>query len=208
MPSPLDGMAVNLFRGSTNPEPVQVLSLAEALDCIQDGTYQRPVQRLRALLQAGRKADYDRAKRRLDAVTLGGTFGPRRSKAGLTLHSGIVHGDLDHLGDLEAAKYTLTADPCVVYCFVSPSGGGLKVGVRIEPVGDDSAYKHAWQAVADAHQRDYALTWDPSGKDICRLCYIYELGPRAVSSRGCATLPGATLCTTRTEASTTAPRPV
>lgn len=44
---------VNLFRGSVNPKPVKVLTLTEVLDAIQDGTYQRPVQRLRALLHAG-----------------------------------------------------------------------------------------------------------------------------------------------------------
>jgi hypothetical protein len=172
MPSLLDGSAVNLFRGSTTPEPAAVLVLTEALDAIQHGTYQRSVQRVRSLLQAKRKADYDRAKRRLDAVTFGGTFSPTRAKANLTLHTGIVHGDLDHLTDLDAAKHTLTADPHVLYCFISPSGTGLKVGVRVEPVADDDAYKRAWQAVADAHQQDHGLTWDPSGKDVCRLCYV------------------------------------
>jgi hypothetical protein len=142
MPSLLDGSAVNLFRGSTTPEPAAVLVLTEALDAIQHGTYQRSVQRLRSLLQAKRKADYDRAKRRLDAVTFGGTFSPTRAKANLTLHTGIVHGDLDHLTDLDAAKHTLTADPHVLYCFISPSGTGLKVGVRVEPVADDELYRN------------------------------------------------------------------
>jgi hypothetical protein len=172
MGSFLHGAAVNLFEGSANPTPVKVLSLAEALEAIQDGTYRRPIQSLRALLQAGRKADYDRTKRRLDAVTFGGTFSPTRAKANLKLHTGIVHGDLDHLTDLDAAKNALTTDPHVLYCFISPSGTGLKVGVGVAPVDDDDAYKHAWQAVANAHQRDYELTWDPSGKDICRLCYV------------------------------------
>jgi VirE N-terminal domain len=163
MPSPLDSITVNLFRGSTNPKPIEVLSLIVALDRIQNSTYQRPVQWLRTLFRNGRTRDYDRAKRHLDAVTFGGRFSPTRAKANLILHSGIVHGDMDHLANLEAARHSLRADPCVLYCFVSPSGTGIKVGVRIELVDDGDAYKHAWQAVADAHQQDYGLTWDPKG---------------------------------------------
>lgn len=172
MPSPLDRVKVNLFRGSVNTRPVKVLSVAQVLDAIQDGTYQRPVRRLRDLLQTGDKAGYDMAKRRLDALTFAGTFAPTRAKANLTLHTGIIHGDLDHLTDLQAAKHTLTADPHVVYCFVSPSGAGLKVGVASDPVADDGGYKAAWQTIADAHQRDYGLMWDRSGKDVSRLCYV------------------------------------
>jgi hypothetical protein len=113
------------FEGSANPTSAKVLSLAEGLNAIQ----------------AGRTTDYDRTKRRLDAVTFGGTFSPNRAKVNLKLHTGIVHGDLDHLTDLDAAKHALTTDPHVLYCFISPSGMGLKVGVA--PVGEDDAYKHA-----------------------------------------------------------------
>jgi hypothetical protein len=172
MSDPLDSIPVNLFRGSTDSKPAAVLTLTEALDAIQHGAYQGRVQWLRALFQAGRKAAYDRAKRRLEAVTFGGTFHPTRGKANLTLHSGLVHGDVDHLDDVEAAKRILAADPHVVDLFTSPSGEGLKVDVLVEPVNSDEAYKHAWQAVADAHAQQYGLTWDPSGKDISRLCYL------------------------------------
>ena len=29
-----------------------------------------------------------------------------------------------------------------------------------------------WQAVADAYQHRYGVPWDPSGKDVSRLCYV------------------------------------
>ena len=59
-----------------------------------------------------------------------------------------------------------------MYCFVSPSGDGLKVGVRIPLVPNDTTYKKYWQAIANYYQHRYGVTWDPSGKDICRLCYV------------------------------------
>jgi len=175
-PSPpaaaFDGLNVHLFKGSTNPQPVKVFSLSQALDAIQDGTYHQHVQQLRHILTTKGKSAYDAAKKHLDAVTFCGTFSPTRAKTNLTQHSGIIHGDLDHLDDLQAAKQLLCDEPWTSYCFVSPSGTGLKVGIRVEPVADDAAYKHAWQVIADYHQRQYGIVWDESGKDVSRLCYL------------------------------------
>jgi hypothetical protein len=60
-------------------------------------------------------------------------------------------------------------------------------------VPDDAAYKHAWQAVADYYRQQHGVTWDPSGKDICRLCFVSwdpalylnpEAQPFSVAARG------------------------
>ena len=90
----------------------------------------------------------------------------------LAQHSGICHADIDHLANLDTTKRRLTDDPHVVYCFTSPRGDGLKYGVRVDVVDSDNAYKHAWQYLADLHAAAYQVTWDPSGKDICRLCFV------------------------------------
>jgi hypothetical protein len=163
---------VSLFRGSADPQPMQVLTLGEVLDRIDHDSYQRAVLRIREILRTQGKEPYDRAKRKLDAATFCGTFSPMRSKSTLIHHSGIVHVDLDHLEDVEGVKRRLMEDPHIVYCFISPSGTGLKVGVLVDPVADDAAYKHAWQAVANAHQQTYGLTWDRSGKDVSRRRYV------------------------------------
>ena len=169
---PLGHTDVSVYRGSRHPRPVATRSLWHVLDAIRDGAHQPPVQRLRELLRTDGREAYNVTKRTLDAFTPCGTFFPTRAKAHLCSHSRIVHGDLDHLEDVQAVKQHLTADPHLVYCFVSPSGAGLKLGIRIDPVGDDTAYKRAWQAVAEAHQQAYGMTWDPSGKDVSRLCYV------------------------------------
>jgi hypothetical protein len=158
--STFNHLRINLFRGSTNSQPVKVLSLAEALHAIQDGTYRQNVQQLRDILRTRGKPAYDAEKKQLDAVTFCGTFSPTRAKARLVEHNGIVHGDIDHLDDPQAVKQRLCADRYTVYCFDSPSGIGLKVGVRVKPVENDAAYKHAWQAVATYHQQHYGIVWD------------------------------------------------
>jgi hypothetical protein len=163
--------SINLFAHARAATPHQTLRMDAALEAIRIGTYARAMVWLRKQHTAG-EAAYSAAKRTLPAYTFAGTFAPTRGTKNLIQHTGIVHGDLDHLGDPEATRAQLTQDPHVLYCFTSPSGAGLKVGVCIKPVGDDLAYKHAWGVVAAAQAARYGVTWDPSGKDICRLCFV------------------------------------
>jgi hypothetical protein len=79
---------------------------------------------------------------------------------------------MDHLSDVTAIKQAVSADPHVAYVFISPSAIGLKAGVRIPMVHDDSGYKHAWHIVKADHEQRYGVSWDPSGKDVSRLCYV------------------------------------
>jgi hypothetical protein len=163
---------VSVFHGTTNTTPVDNVPLAAVLQRIQDGTYHEEIERLRRVFATAGKATYATAKRRLDAVTFCGTFSPTRAKTNLIQHSCVVHGDVDHLEDLHGTKHVLCTDPHLLYCFTSPSGDGLKMGVRIAAIDHDVQYKHAWGTVADYYQQSYGVTWDPSGKDVSRLCYM------------------------------------
>lgn len=168
----LDAVQVQRFDHLYNATPSATLSLGAVLDSIVDGTYAAAISRLRQLYAHHGEDAYTAAKRRLPQITFGGTFTPTRAKAHLTQHSGIVHADLDHLNGLQATKLHLMQDPHTVYCFGSPRGDGLKYGVRIAPVASDDAYRHAWQVLADTHLQQYAVTWDPSGKDVSRLSFV------------------------------------
>ena len=163
---------INLFRNTFDPAPLRTLALGEALAAIRTGAYRREIERLLRVRAGGEVAAYRRAKEQLPAFTFAGTFQPTRCIANLVQHSGIVHGDLDHLPDVDATRQQLSQDPSVLYCFRSPSREGLKLGVRIDPVADDAAYKHAWAVVAADHPDRYGVTWDPTGKDVSRLCYV------------------------------------
>jgi hypothetical protein len=170
--SDLANAHVSVFNGSFDSHPQRTVTLGYVLEGIRTGRYAMQVRRVRQTLATQGKAAYDQAKRALPAVTFGGTFKPSRGNDHLTRHSGIIHADLDHLPDLAATKAALCDDPSVVYVFSSPSGTGLKVGRHILPVADDAAYKHAWHAVRADCERRYGVTWDPSGKDVARLCYL------------------------------------
>src|SRR6266567_4078454 len=170
MSTPLEAK-IDYFRGVVNVVPFLTCTLMEFLGDIQQGIYKRQIEPLRRLLATGHHEGYKKAKTALDAITPCGSFYPTRGKDHLLIHSGIVHGDLDHLDDLQAAKHLVCSDPHTVYCFDSPGGAGLKIGVHVEPVADDPAYKHAWQTVATYYQK-YNVAWDESGKDISRLCFV------------------------------------
>jgi hypothetical protein len=163
---------LNLFASSFQSIPAETITLAQALDAIRLGHHKAQVQTVRQILAREGKRAYDRAKVYLPAVTFGGTFLPTRGNAHLQQHSGILHGDLDHLRDVAAVKQAICADPRTAYAFISPSGEGLKLGVHIEVIADDAAYKHAWATISDIYEQCYGGTWDPSGKDVSRLCFM------------------------------------
>jgi hypothetical protein len=170
--TPSTALRVQRFDNLFNPTPSAELSLTDALQVIAHGTYAAAIQHVRRVWTREGEDAYKAAKAQLPQYTFAGTFAPTRAKANLLLHSEICHADIDHLGDVEQVKQRLSADPCVAYCFTSPRGDGLKYGVRIARVDSDDAYKHAWGTLAAAHLATYGVTWDPSGKDICRLCYV------------------------------------
>jgi hypothetical protein len=171
-PSWLDTVQVQRYDRLYDARPSVTLTLGAALDAIVEGAYAHDITRLRQLYARHGEATYTMAKRQLPQITFGGTFSPTRAKTHLTQHSGIVHADLDHLQALNNTKLALMQDPCVVYIFRSPRGDGLKFGVHIATVDSDAAYQYAWQVVADRYQAQYGVMWDPSGKDVCRLCFV------------------------------------
>jgi hypothetical protein len=170
--SPWLDTKIALFHSAMDATPAKTVTVGAILQAIQTGAYRHNIERLRHLCATRGKDAYNAAKARLDAVTFCGNFAPTRTKANLVQHSGLIHGDLDHLPDVPTMKQTLCADAHTAYCFISPSGDGLKLGVCVAPVADDAAYKQTWHAVADYYQQRYGVTWDPSGKDISRLCFV------------------------------------
>jgi hypothetical protein len=163
---------INLFRGSSDPRPSKTLSLEQALRHIRHDTYRHQIESLRQALSTHGKPAYDEAKKHLDAYTFAGIFHHTRTKQHLLEHSCLVHLDYDGVTDVAQAKEVLCVGRTIAYIFTSPSGLGLKVGVHVPRVHDDTSYTHAWQCVADALEQHTGLVADPSGKDVSRLCFV------------------------------------
>ena len=117
-------------------------------------------------------------KAKLSYVTFSGTF-TKRGNENLIKSSGLCHLDIDGIDtqeDLQKAKEKVKKDKFTHGSFVSPSGKGLKIVVKIPPVKNNDEYKESWLAVAKHY--GFKKFNDKSIKDIARACYLsYDAHP-------------------------------
>ena len=118
-------------------------------------------------------------EKNLPAVTFSGTFPKGKRKAQhLIRHSGYITIDVDGLTANQIASLLaeLAQMPHVVLAFISPSGKGIKVIVRVNPIPtNDIEHKGAYQACLDFFEDladEYEFEVDTTGKDCSRLCYL------------------------------------
>ena len=107
-------------------------------------------------------------KRDLPSICFSGTFNKREDKA-IVEHSGFICLDFDGYeteGDLLDDKSILSADRHSYSVFVSPSGNGLKVIVRIPPDVDN--HKNYFNSLEKHFNSKY---FDTTSKNISRVCY-------------------------------------
>lgn len=147
------------------------VALSAVLTGIANGQWQQQVEAVRTAYSQGGKAAARPAKDSLSAVTFSGLFnGPHKADC-LTEHTGLLIVDFDDLADrLQAARTAIEHDPHTKTVFVSPTGSGLKVLVRIP--ADPAGHERAFDTVARYFQDQHGLTADASGRDVCRLCYV------------------------------------
>lgn len=161
-------MNISLYKDTFSKEFL-VVDHEQMMQAILSGTYKDQVDFLRTLDDKAYKAQ----KKLLPAATWSGTFqeGTRLIES-IKEYSGLVILDIDKLepSAIEVLKQQLSQDDYVHFCFVSPSGNGIKIVVRVNtgPEHHLSAFLHLQKTFEDK----YLFKVDPSGKDICRLCYV------------------------------------
>jgi len=142
------------------------LPLAAVINEIKSGVHAAKVMALRAMLSAGDKTGYTKAKANLRAFTAAGTFsGPHRADC-LLKHSGVLPVDLDHV-DVSRLIAKFSSDTHVLYGFISPSGDGIKLGVII---GDN--HLAGFFASQSYFHSAYGVKVDPACKDVSRLTFV------------------------------------
>jgi hypothetical protein len=167
-------MKVDFFQSKHATSPTgRPRDVGYYLDRIRDGAVKDLIFEARAEKD---KAKYNLLKGKLTAVTFGGTFN-HRSKDGLKEHSGLLTLDFDKMTYEQTIelKELLTQNEYVFAVWISPSGVGLKVLIKIPKVKDNETYLSYYQSLYDY------FSWidtkfgegviDKSGKDISRLCF-------------------------------------
>ncbi len=132
------------------------------------------------------KRAVDSQKKRLPAVMLSGRFS-RRANDALILHSGLFCADIDALGErVSEVRQKLCSCPHVWALFLSPTGNGLKVVVRV--VVDAEKHNASFRAVEQLVRELTGVQVDQACKDVARLCFV-SYDPDAYYNSAAVELP-------------------
>ena len=161
---------VSVFRDFVNK--VEDKPLEKILNDIKIGAYKAEISNIRALLSNDNKEAADQLKKQLIAFTVSGTFNNGRSIDKVETYSQYVILDIDKLSvsQLEDVRNTARLAPYTYVSFVSPSGKGIKIIVKVNTAKEH--HKEAYKQVVDYYEQALNIGIDTSGSDICRLCFV------------------------------------
>lgn len=165
---------ISYYNGVRDKRGTQ-LTVTQVIDfIISNKEFAIQIEALRKL----KKAEYDETKKILPAVTWSGTFQQRKVDQ-LDKYSGLICLDIDHLPSdvIKSSLTSLSSDQFTMLVFISPSGTGLKVVIKVE--GGPDEHLANFHALEKYYHAEYHLTIDPSGKDVSRLCFL-SADPSAV----------------------------
>jgi hypothetical protein len=158
-------MDVTIFQNikdTSTPFHRDVMSI---LMRVKDGTSKDLVKKIRS---EKNKTERNELKKQLPAVCFSGTFNKRNDGA-LIEHSGLICLDFDGYDKQKVLledKEMLSKNKFVYSVFVSPSGNGLKVLVRIP--ADVENHQNYFNSLEKFFNSPY---FDKTSKNISRVCY-------------------------------------
>lgn len=178
-------MKISYFHGVSHKTPVFV-DIGDVFAEIKDGKHKSIIQSCRKALDSGDKDKYNLLKKSLPCYTISCRTENRKVET-LQEYSGLMQGDLDNLsGDVESLRDELFKDPHVAAAFISPSGRGVKLWIRVIP--DATKHKHSFYAAEKHFKSKYNLTLDKSCKDVARL-FFQSYDPDAKIKRNSIPIP-------------------
>jgi hypothetical protein len=160
---------VTIFKNFN--EVVEHKTIATILEEIKTGKYKPGIIYLRKSLSEKKEEAYNKAKKSLPAFTPSGKFVGGRKLEFLTEYSKFIILDIDKLStnDLQKSKSIAAQSEFTYACFISPSGNGLKILVKIET--PKTEHKETFLKVQAYYENILKLEIDKSGKDLTRLCF-------------------------------------
>lgn len=154
-----------------DPQVTGKISWTYAVESVQSEKFKDVILKGREILKAKDNGAYSAFKKTLPGVTFGGEFS-RRKNDSIIKPTGFITIDLDHLNDVAGIMELLRRDENVWFAFVSPSGNGIKCGIRAEGINNDADHKKFFAAVQRYFQEIYQIEIDPACKDISRLTFL------------------------------------
>ena len=160
---------VTIFKNFN--EVAEHKTISTILEEIKTGKYRPGIIYLRKSLAENKIEAYNKAKKSLPAFTPSGNFVGGRKLEFLADYSNCIILDIDKLSktDLQNAKHLANQCEFTFASFISPSGNGLKILVKIN--SEKANHKEAFLLVQAHFETILKLEIDKSGKDVTRLCF-------------------------------------
>jgi len=149
-----------------NVKPHKIMGLHEAIELIRSDKHKSEIEKLRATENPSTRKTL---KNFLPYFTFSGVFTSRLTE-NLKKHSGLIVLDFDGL-DLERISQLFSDFITIEFvcaCWISPSGNGLKVLVKIDP----DQHTQSFFELDDFFAGNFNLEIDQSGKDVARACFV------------------------------------
>ena len=153
-------------------EVTEQKDILKILSDIKTGVYQNAITYLRKSLADNKKEAAERAKKSLPAFTPSATFNGGRKMEFLTNYNALMVLDIDKLEKekMQQCKTKIRMEDIVFASFVSPSGNGLKIFVKVST--DKEQHKETFLKLQRYFEELLEVEIDKSGKDITRLCFF------------------------------------
>lgn len=147
------------------------ITLADLYDMVIGTEFSATIEQIRTHASSGKSSEANNLKCKLPGVTVSGTFKGRRKTSRLDRYSGLICLDIDKLYPQELVKIKEKAEQIhyTTMAFISPSGMGLKVIVKVD--SEREQHKEAYKQVQDYYEEQLGCTCDNT-HDVTRLCYV------------------------------------
>ena len=158
-------MEITIFKDIKDTSQPFYRDVKSIIDRIRDGASKEIVKEIRGESNKEKRNDL---KQQLPAVCFSGKF-TKRNDSSLTEHSGLICLDFDGYESdklLLEEKENLTKDRYTYSVFISPSGLGLKVLVKIP--AEEENHKKFFNSLEKHYDSTY---FDKSCKNVSRVCY-------------------------------------
>ncbi|MEJ6766688.1 MAG: DUF3987 domain-containing protein [Gammaproteobacteria bacterium] len=141
--------------------------LVKVLNAIKDGKFSKEITQLR---NADSEEESERVKNALPAFTPSVVLNTGRKFTDGDTYNGVIHLDYDKLDDVPGALKKIKALDYTYSCFISPSGNGIKVFVRVS--NEMEQHGDAFNTLKSYYDKAVGVESDKSIKDLCRLCFV------------------------------------
>ena len=156
-------MLISLYKNIHDSQDKDI-EIDNFLEGVRSGRWQDIALEVR---NAPNKEIKELKKKTAPLVTISGSFSARKDDA-LRKHSNYIAIDIDNLEDAAATKDRIGNDPYLYAAFISISGKGLCLIIKI----DGTRHLDAFNGIAAYLYNEYQLIVDQSGKNVSRARFI------------------------------------